>query len=190
MAQINVASITAKLKKWETSKNGAKALSDKVSEYVISNKSTTSAGYKVITMRDMENMSKLLIRTMKANASLLPDSVAAHFSSLVSTAPKKMKDGRYQIEISFADDLSRPSLEPGKYGGVDNIVAIFNNGYPRNSGRVKAIENVSGFWHGEYIHAKGSRPALNFMQASVDEFNAKYGALYDVIVTLNPVYEG
>lgn len=78
--------------------------------------------------------------------------------------------------------MYRPSLNPAKYGGVDNIVALFNNGY-------KASDYVYGNWHGNRVRSTISRPGLNFMQEAVSDFNGGYGAANDIVAKLSGEYE-
>lgn len=190
MAIVDMASILKKVEDWEKSDTGQKRMKATIDKYIRTNVKTTQAGDSVLTINRMKEMSNILIRTFVKHSAGLPSSVAAHFGSLKATPPKRLSDGSYSIEISFADDLSRASLQPYDYGGARNIIAIFNNGYPNNGGSSEAISHVSGFWHGEYVHARGSREGLHFMQAAVDEFNGTYGSVYDVYVTLASVYEG
>lgn len=189
MATVNMGSILNKVKAWENSDAGQKRMKATIDKYIQTGVKTTQAGDSVLTLGRMKEMADILIRILAKSAAGLPSSVADHFSSLKSTPPKRLADGSYQIEISFADDLTRASLQPYDYGGAKNIIAIFNNGYPQSAGRSEAISQVSGFWHGEYVHARGSREGLHFMQAAANEFNSTYGAVYDVYVTLDPVYE-
>lgn len=189
MATVDMGSILKKVEAWEKSDAGQKRMRSTIDKYIKTGVKTTQAGDTVLTLDRMKEMANILIRILAKSAAGLPASVAEHFSSLKSSTPKRLPDGSYEIEISFADDLTRASLQPYDYEGARNIVAIFNNGYPQNGGRAEAISQVAGFWHGEYVHARGSREGLHFMQAAADEFNSTYGAVYDVYVTLDPVYE-
>lgn len=189
MATVNMSSILKKVEAWEKSDAGQKRMNTTIDKYIKTGVKTTQAGDSVLTLSRMKEMADILIRILVKSASGLPASVAEHFSSLKSSPPKRLSDGSYSIEISFTADLTRASLQPYDYEGARNIIAIFNNGYPQSAGRAEAISQVSGFWHGEYVHARGSREGLHFMQAAENEFNSTYGAVYDVYVTLNPVYE-
>lgn len=66
----------------------------------------------------------------------------------------------------------RPSLDPGKYGGVDDMAALFDKGYDAGG-------QVIGEWHGVIISSLQHRQALHFVQAGVDAFNSSYGAPYN-----------
>nr|DAI72209.1 MAG TPA: hypothetical protein [Bacteriophage sp.] len=189
MATVNMGAILKKAQTYIESARGQKQMKSTIEKYIRSGVTTTQAGSYVPTIDVMNEMSEAFIRILHKHAASLPSSVAAHFGSLRSTPPKKTSDGSYIVEISFADDLSRASLQPYDYSGAHNIVAIFNNGYPQSSGRAEAISHVSGFWHGEYVHARGSREGLHFMQDAVDEFNGIYGSVYNIYITLSSIYE-
>jgi hypothetical protein len=121
-------------------------------------------------MQELANKLVLHVRN-SARASGLPPSVIAHFDSLRRGHITKIGDGTYQVELAFTDDLSRPSLQPSKYRGVDNIIAIFNSGYPTNRSRSEAISHVYGWWNGKYTQALPYRPGLYFMQTAINDFN-------------------
>lgn len=93
------------------------------------------------------------------------------------------------MEINFTDDLTRESLEPARYGGVKNIIAIFNNGYPSDKSRSEAISHVSGLWHGEYTTALDSRQGLYFLQDAVNDFNLNYGMPLGMFAEVGAVYD-
>lgn len=124
-------------------------------------------------------MIRLMVSTA-ASYSIAP-SVMAILESSNHTSPKKVGTG-YTVSISIGGGTSRPSLYPVKYGGVDNIVALMNNGYSTS-------HDVWGEWHGNFIYGRRSRPALGFMQQAVAAFNAQYGSKYNVTATLSGEYQ-
>ena len=192
MSVVNMDAILDKVYAWEKSEKGQKKIRKTINRYVSKNKTRTEAGSRVITESDINKAAKTLVDTVRNTATScnLPASVAAHFDSLRAGKARRQEDGSYTVEISFSDDLSRESLDPSKYGGVRNIVAIFNNGYPSNEGRVEAISNVTGFWHGEYISALGRRQGLYFMQDAVNDFNLNYGLALGMYAELSAIYDG
>lgn len=103
-------------------------------------------------------------------------------STLSASAPKQ--DGNmFIIDISFSGDLARQSLNPDKYDGVDNIVALLNNGYD-------AAKRVSGVWHGEKYLSLKHRDGAHFIQDAVDEFMSSEAALYGVTeINVSEKYE-
>lgn len=190
MAGINIDSILGKVDDWKTSPKGQKRMKSTIDKYVRTNVSKTQAGSPVLTRKAMADYGDKLIQAIQNTALScdLPASVAAHFSSLKRGKTTILPDGSYAMEISFTDDLTRESLEPARYGGARNIIAIFNNGYPADAGRSVAISNVYGWWHSEYIHALGSRPGLHFMQSAVDDFNQTYGSQFGIHATVGEIY--
>lgn len=192
MATVNMDSVLDKVYAWERSDKGQKKIQDTVNKYVRNNIKKTQAGKRVVTERDMKEAARKLVETIRKTAQGcgLPASVAAHFDSLKVGKLQRQADGSYIIEINFTDDLTRESLEPSRYGGVRNIIAIFNNGYPSDSGRSEAISHVSGWWHGEYTTALGFRQGLFFMQDAVNDFNLNYGMLLGMYAEVGAVYDG
>lgn len=190
MASLNLDSILAKVDDWKDSDKGKKRMKKTLDGYVRNNVGKTQAGSPVLTRKAINDYGDKLIQAIQNTALScdLPQSVAAHFSSLKRGKTTILPDGSYVMEISFTDDLTRESLEPARYGGARNIVAIFNNGYPTDAGRSVAISNVYGWWHSEYIHALGSRPGLHFMQTAVDDFNQTYGSQFGIHATVGEIY--
>ena len=88
----------------------------------------------------------------------------------------------------FFENLHRESLVPGRYSGVDNIVALFNNGYV-------ASNYVRGIWKGHNnnkpIRSKIGRETLGFMQEGLrmatNDVNADRKHKTASII-LNPIY--
>lgn len=191
MELIDLDSIRKKVKVWEYSPDGQKKLQQKVNNYILHNVERTQAGAKVLTRRQMIEYADKLIGLIKAtaNSCSLPASVAAHFDSLKRGKCTMQHDGSFIIEISFTDDLSRDSLEPEKYGGVKNIIAIFNNGYPRDRSRSESISHVTGWWHGKETRALEYRPGLYFLQDAVNDFNITYGIPNGMYAELDAIYD-
>lgn len=191
MSTINMDSILDKLYTWERSDKGQKKIQSTVNKYVRNNVRKTKAGSRVLTENDMIEAAKKLVQTIRdtAHGCNLPLSVDAHFDSLRVGKLQRKPDGSYIIEINFFDDLTRESLQPEKYGGVRNIIAIFNNGYPSDMGRSEAISYVSGLWHGKETTALEFRPGLYFMQDAVNDFNLNYGMPLGMYAEVGVVYD-
>lgn len=130
----------------------------------------------------------------------LPESVMEHINGLESAGQiRKTPDG-YEIALYFEGDLHRDSLDNDLgYEGVDNIVALFNNGY-------HARNYVYGWWEGHkatgdgvlrsgvgtdfaWVRSKKEREPLHFIQQAVHDFNANYGADYGVTAVAGTAYE-
>jgi len=191
MPVINMDSILDKVYAWERSDKGQKKIQGTVNKYVRNNVSRTKAGSRVVTQRDMLDAARKLVQTIKdtAHGCGLPTSVLAHFDSLSIGKLQRQADDSYTIEINFTDDLTRESLQPEKYGGVRNIIAIFNNGYPADRSRSEAISHVAGYWHGKETVALEFRPGLYFLQDAVNDFNMNYGMPLGMYAELGAVYD-
>lgn len=191
MIQIDYAAIEAKVLNYANSDKGKAKMRKKMQSYINKNAKETDAGSPVINKAEMSVAAEALIKFVKqmASSSDVAGSVLADISTLTAGRPVALSDGSYQIELSFKSDLSRPSLMPEKYGGVTNIIALFNNGYPKDAGRSSAISYVDGMWHGKFTRALPYREPLGFMQSAVEMFNWLYGEDYNVTVTLNGIYE-
>ena len=190
MAEYDADAIVGKIKAWMDTPKGQKRMQSTLNNYITKNRTKTEAGSEVVTLKRMQELANKLVLHVRnsARASGLPPSVIAHFDSLRRGHITKIGDGTYQVELAFTDDLSRPSLQPSKYRGVDNIIAIFNSGYPANRSRSEAISHVYGWWNGKYTQALPYRPGLYFMQTAINDFNEVLGARYDVFATLDDVY--
>lgn len=191
MPVINMDSILDKVYAWERSDKGQKKIQGTVNKYVRNNVSRTKAGSRVVTQRDMLEAARKLVQNIKdtAHGCDLPPSVLAHFDSLNIGKLQRQADDSYIIEINFTDDLTRESLQPEKYGGVRNIIAIFNNGYPADRSRSEAISHVAGYWHGKETVALEYRPGLYFLQDAVNDFNLNYGMPLGMYAELGAVYD-
>lgn len=100
-------------------------------------------------------------------------------SDFECTSPIDMGNGTYLIKVYFDGDLSRPSLYPEKYGGLNDLAEMLNDG-------MHAKNHVYGMWHGEYIRSRTVFPGTHFMEQAVSDFMGNYGTEYGVIsCTLN-----
>lgn len=191
MPVINMDSILDKVYAWERSDKGQKKIQGTVNKYVQNNVDKTKAGSRVVTQKAMREAAQKLVQTVKdtAHSCDLPASVLAHFDSLSVGKLQRQADDSYIIEINFTDDLTRESLQPEKYGGVRNIIAIFNNGYPSDMSRSEAISHVAGYWHGKETVALEFRHGLYFLQTAVNDFNLNYGIPLGMYAELGAVYD-
>ncbi len=80
--------------------------------------------------------------------------------------PIKINNNRYEVPI-YIESNSRPSLMPERYSGIEDMAALYNNGY-------LAAGSVWGVWHGNYIRSLEYRPATNFVQDGISIFNSKH----------------
>ena len=81
-------------------------------------------------------------------------------------------DGNYSVDINMPANF-RPSLAPDRYGGVNDMAALFNNGY-------SASKKVFGMWHGHFTGSRQSFAGAHFVQDGVKTFGDG-GSDYDVV---------
>lgn len=191
MAHIDMASIEAKIHDWESSDKGRKKKKQIINQHISKQVDKTEGGSQLPTRRVINKHARKLIEAVKkaAKSHDLPSSVMAHFDSLKIVRSSVMPDGSFVVEIAFTDDLTRQSLQPENYDGAKNIIAIFNNGYPRDSSRSEAISHVSGWWHDRNVNALGFRPAMHFMQTAVADYNASFGNKEGFHAEIGEIYQ-
>ena len=104
-------------------------------------------------------------------------------------APIKIGKNRYEIEVWFSDDLSRDSLAPDFYDGIDNIAALLNKGY-------SAANTVYGIWSGHgyggsfNIPSLREREGLHFIESAIRNYMANYALDYGVVdIKVDSIYE-
>lgn len=205
MAYVNMSSIYNKIKAFSETDIGKEKMRDAIREKRKSGDGKTAFGSEILTTKRMAELAEELITVIRNTAASydLAPSVMEHFDSLRYIV-QDHGDDTFECDIYFADDLSRDSLEtdynPGD--GIDNIIALFNNGYVASAPKY-------GWWNGHsptgeslghsltgdesyaYVKGKQARPSLHFMQRSIDEFYSKYKNKYPLSVVLNDaVYDG
>lgn len=192
----------SKVSAYAQSSAGKEKMNKRIQQYVSSGVKQTAAGDKILTEDKMwEAVSKFLyVMRVTAAEYGLPESVMEHINGLESAGQiRKTPDG-YEIALYFEGDLHRDSLDNDLgYEGVDNIVALFNNGY-------HARNYVYGWWDGHkatgdgvlrsgvgtdfaWVRSKKEREPLHFIQQAVHDFNANYGADYGVTAVAGTAYE-
>lgn len=207
---LDMGAVMAKVRQFEKSEEGQRRVKAVLEKYRKEDRSVTAAGSKLMTDKQMRRCACKLAELVKQTARMpdydLPASVLEDIDSLQpSSVILDTGDGGRVIRMSFKNDLHRESLrkeEGGRTGeGIDNIIALFNNGAPNDGHEVMT---VYGWWdghapagkkyiaHGDqgtaWVHNKTSRPDLRFLQRAVAEFNLKYGAEYGVEAVLDSEY--
>ena len=200
---INMGSIMSKMRAFSESPKGKKRMKACLEMYEKEGRASTAAGDKLLTEKMMWEAVSKFIHVMKITAADydLPESVMEHINGLESSGliTKLPNDGGYEIHLSFSGDLHRDSLENDLgYEGIDNIVALFNNGY-------HARNYVYGWWDNHkatgdgvlrsgydskfaYVRSRKEREALRFIQQAVINFNANYGTEYGVTAVESAIY--
>lgn len=201
---MSLQSITNQINKYLSSNKGKEKVRNVLTSYAQQGKVKTNAGSLIfsedIMFRAVNDLKAMIIKNyMEADASNPnhPNSVFMDVSSISADLPI-LTNGQYEVALRFTNNLSRDSLDSDNYDGVDNIIALFNNGYT-------ARNYVYGWWDVHkfpgghavinnvvvdsdiYTRSKLSREGSHFMQKAVDEFNAAYGR-YGITAILNKDY--
>lgn len=199
MAEVNLTSIFNKVKEYSKTPVGKQKMRQAITTKTKGGVGTTGCGDEILTTTKMAELAKELISTIKTTAASydLANSVMAHFDSLTYMI-QDMGNGNYECYIYFTDDLSRESLETDESqgDGINNIVALFNNGYVASapkygwwSGHSPKGESIGRSLTGteNYAYVKGvqARPSLRFMQRAIEDFCGKYQGKYRMTVALN-----
>lgn len=194
----------SKVGAYSRSVEGKLRMKERINKYVSDGQSRTAGGGKVMTEDDMYRAAYKMMDVLKQTAkeSDLPPSVMQHILTMDCSKPYKMPDGHMEIWIYFGGDMHRESLEDGDGGhtgeGVNNIVALFNNG-------AHASDYVYGWWNnhsptGEaltrsshvdgfaWVRSKKDREALHFIQQAVGDFNGNYGSDFNVTAVAGDDY--
>lgn len=188
---INMGAIMRKTVTFSDSPEGKRRMKACLEKYEKEGRTTTAAGDKLISEDMMWEAAAKMIQVLRdvARDFDLPESVMKHFGSLDCSSPMRMPDGSMRVYIYFDDgfdnSLHRDSLQPDKYGGVDNIIAVLNNGYSKHENMAK----VWGVWHDIRVHALTERTGLHFIQQAVDDFNGNYGYEYGVTAVAGEDYQ-
>lgn len=206
-------SILSAFDKYMKSPAGKKRLSDKISEYRKAGVTKTQAGSELVTEAALRNMAARLRELIIEEADKaqryragqlvvgLPESVRRNVLSFKLTSAYEQGDD-YVMNFYFTDDLYRPSVDTGdptyEYQGVQNIIALFNNGY-------YTPKQTYGWWDGHsaagydgayrsigsggaWIRTRNIMPDNEFMQKAADRFNGEFAARYGVKLILDDIY--
>lgn len=198
---INIDSIMNKVSAYAKTSAGKEKMSKRIQQYSDSGVKQTAAGDKVLTEDLMwEAVSKFLyVMRVTAADYDLPESVMKHINNMESVGRVTKVPEGFEIALYFGGDLHRDSLDNDLgYEGIENIVALFNNGYHARS-------YVYGWWDGHqatgdgvlrsgtsgdfaWVRSKKEREPLQFIQQAVMDFNANYGSEYGVTAVAGAAY--
>lgn len=201
--KISLGNINSKLKAYCKSDEGKRKMKEYIETCSKRGQGKTSGGSTIMTTNIMKTLAVEFVEMLKqaAIASGLPPSVLErHIDTITCSSPQKMPDGSHTITVSFGGNLHRDSLYEEKYPeGIDNIVALFNNGL-NNDGY------VYGWWDnhsptGEalgrslpgdtfaWIRSKKNRSSLQFVQRAISDFENKYKSTYSFQVIPGEHYD-
>ena len=172
---LDEAAVEAKVKKYLNSPQGKKKLQDKVNQYIDNDTRQSQGGSKIVTLAWANELARELCDLINSHAAGagLAESVQAHVQSLTPLWAERGHLGSVKAGLSFRDaNMARPSVIPQIYGGVDNIVAMFEFGW-------NAKAPLFGWWHivHDYVQTRQFQPPLHFIGSAVEEFNSKYASL-------------
>lgn len=188
MGSYNMASIERKIRQFENSGAGKRAKKECVARYIEQGVSKTGAGSLLTslpTTKVMERIGGEFVDTVCriARGHGVPESVMEHLEGMRVGDPQKLDECTYSVDLFVGGDTSRPSLRPDDYDGVYNIVAVFNNGYSKDS-----IKYIYGEWHNWFFRALPKREGLHFLEAAASEINKKYAGRYNIEILLGEDY--
>lgn len=196
-------SLSSKLNAWIKSPKGQARIQEKLEEYTRNGVEKTAAGDSVIPEVQIHKAAAKFIEILRMTAQSynLPESVMQHIWGMESGHIIQTKDG-FEIPLYFSGDLHRDSLENDLgYGGVSNIVALFNNGYHAQNytygwweghGASTAETSMRSGGDGDYawVRSKKERDALKFIQQAIQDFNGNYGSEFNVTaIVAADIYE-
>lgn len=150
----------------------------------------TSAGQSVLggvtiaggEQKAVEAADKLIATLHKTiNSSGLSPSAIAAVSDISHSAATRVGGSassatgiQYKITVSFSGYLGRPSLDEARYGSIDDIVALLNNGVGHT------MRPVHGTWNGKETWSRTTIPGAHFIESAVSEFISAYGSQYRI----------
>lgn len=193
---VNLGSITSKLNSYVKSPAGKSRIQETIKSYArgdshyVNTTGRTLSGDRMITQQEMRDVARELVFYIKQAAAScdLPNSVMDHIESFDIVTASEESDDFYYIGLSMTDNARRESVQPEKYDGVDNIVALLNTGYPKDG---RSVGRVFGYWKtaDKDIWTLPQREGLRFIQQAIDRFNSTYAKEYNVTVFLSSEYE-
>lgn len=173
MSSINMGSILAKAQAHMGSNAGQAKVNTTV-EKVMLGRITLKSGGKTHTPEEAAEKFIEVLRNSIGSSGVSSDAAAA-ISELSHSSAVRVGANVYTIEVFFTGDLSRPSLVPGKYGGINNLAALLNNGVDHEMNR------VHGIWHGHETWSRTVIPGAHFVDDAVSSFMGNYASEYNVI---------
>ena len=172
MSAINMNSILNKARSYINSKSGQARINSTLKEAMI--KGRTPSGKIVHTPEEAASKFIEVLRNSISSAGLSAGAIEA-ISDISHGSAHKIKDNTYIIDVYFAGDMSRPSLDEARYGSITDIADLFNNGVDHT------MKPVYGFWHGKEIWSRTVIPGTHFIEQAVSDFMSNYASEYNVI---------
>lgn len=172
MATINMSSTLAKAKSYMGSSEGQSKVNSTVQKIMLGNVKLQSGG-TVHTPEDAAaKFIDVLLRSIESSG-LSPNAISA-VSGLDYTPATRIGENTWLVGVYFTGDLSRPSLQEDKYGSIENIVKLLNNGVDHT------MRPVHGIWHGNEVWSRTTIPGAHFVEQAVTDFMGNYASEYNV----------
>lgn len=175
---ISESAIMGKIRKYASSAEGKARMQKKINTYIASGVSRSEAGGSIISIREMNDLAKQMMRFIQQAGGALPESVRNDLSGMTATSPAQVGNNIYEVIIS-TPEVPRRSLLISKGDGsnrytgdgVYDIIGLFDSGYSTDG-------RVYGVWEGHEglgrIGSRMSREGLHFLQGACDTFNRMY----------------
>ena len=171
--KFNKSHIVEKCNAYFSSPAGLKNIEEIGQKKISGSTRSGSGGTNVCSPDDLADKLVSVLRKAMENSGLSEN--AMNSIGDISYSVHKLSDGKYMITVYFTGDLTRPSLQPEKYGHIDDIVLLFNNGVDH------AMRPIKGKWHGEEIYNRTVIPGLHFLEQAIIDFKGNYGSECNIV---------
>ncbi len=159
-----------------------KSVQEKIDKYMLGGVSFTAANGKMVKspveaastfINILQNEIRSHQGTRYAYGEIDPSSINS-LLQLDYSKPYKVGN-QYYIDIYFTNDLHRKSLNPERYDGVENIVALLNSGY-------SAGHRTYGYWKSsdKKIASLVERDGAHFIEQAIRTFTENYATKYGI----------
>lgn len=173
MSSIDMSSILSKTQSYMGSSTGQAKINNMVTKVMLGSITLKSGGKAHMPEEAAEKFIEVLKNSI--NSSGISSNAASAISELNHSSAVPCGMNTYIIEIFFTGDLSRPSLVPGRYGDINNLAALLNNGVDHEMNR------VHGIWHDKETWSRTVIPGAHFIDDAVSSFMGNYASEYNVI---------
>lgn len=203
MANVDMASIMDKVKKYTESDDFKKRIAAKTDDIMLHGGGSSGSGSSLTITGASGAAGKFIevlqeeIRSLEATSGFadgkLGSTAVSALEKLEHGTPVKVGENQYQIDVWFSNDLRRDSLAPDEFDGINNIAALLNNGY-KDHGKMMTNNPVYGVWMGHSgsfnIPALRQRSGAYFIQNAIRNYMENYAAEYGVIdIKVDDIYE-
>lgn len=173
MASVNMESILAKARGYMGGKAGKSKVDTIVNKVMLGNIRLQSGGASHTPEEAAAKFIEVLQHSI--NSSGLSAGAIAAVSDIDHGSAQSIGNNTYIVGVYFVGDMSRPSLDEEKYGGINDIVALFNNGVDHK------MRPVHGEWHGKETWSRTVIPGTHFIEQAIQDFMGNYASEYNVI---------